>query len=262
MQNHPEQPWYGGGTLAVRWADGGFDLEVPGVNYGFTGLNLLADGTDPAADTLGAWRGYRLGEGVEKFRFAEGTTYSLEEVLEHATVVARSAFPFARASGDQVIDMSWSSVDFASDISVSEVSGWRETNDLVFQLADGSAKCRIVDWYADPATVPQMSFAFADGTLLDTDAVTRLGLTWYGTADFDYFEGDPDFANALYGLGGGDNLVGGAGNDVIDPGAPGGFGSYLTGGAGDDVYLFAPAYGNVTILEGPFDDGAGLDTVR
>ena len=31
--------------------------------------------------------GYRLGEGVEAFRFADGATYSLEEVLRQAAVI-------------------------------------------------------------------------------------------------------------------------------------------------------------------------------
>jgi Ca2+-binding RTX toxin-like protein len=260
MENHPDQPWYGGGTLAVRWADGGgFDLEVPGVHYGFTGSNLLTDGTDPAVDAHGAWRGYRLGEGVEAFRFADGTTYSLEELLQQATVVVRSAYAFVRGSGSQLVEPTWTSIDFGADIVASEVTASRDGADLVFGLADGSAQGRIADWYAEPAAIPAMSFLFANGTRLDAEAVTRLGLTQYGTAGSDYLYADQDFSSALYGLEDADYLFGGAGNDLLD----GGIGpDFLQGQEGDDLYLFASGYGQDLISEDPDDGGAGFDAVR
>jgi trimeric autotransporter adhesin len=80
--DHPEQPWFGGGTLSVRWGDGGFDLEVPDVNFGLEGGTLpTAGGPDQDLDQLTT---YRLGKGVEAFQFADGTTYTLEQILRLA----------------------------------------------------------------------------------------------------------------------------------------------------------------------------------
>ena len=114
---HPDQPWHSGGTLSVAWEGGGFDLEVPGVNYGFVGSNLLTDGSDPESDMPGAWRGYRLGEGIEAFRFDDGTTYSLEEVLRQAAVVeVVSDYQFSRGAGAQLISRNYASIVFDPDI--------------------------------------------------------------------------------------------------------------------------------------------------
>ena len=258
---HPDQPWYDGGTLSVRWGGAGFDLAVPSVSYGFSGTDLIADG-NPSETAAGAWRGYKLGEGIEAFEFADGSSYTLEQLLEQASVVLANTYEFVRGSGAQTIDTTFESVDFASDIDPSEVSGQRDGNDLVFELSDGSASGRIVNWYASPAAIPSMSFDFANGTTLDTDAVTRLGLTQYGTAGTDFLDADPDFASALYGLEGQDFLTGGAGNDLLDAGAGGAYTSYLSGQGGDDIYVFGAGYGPLSIEEDLEDGGTGLDTVR
>ncbi|HEX7053194.1 MAG TPA: putative Ig domain-containing protein [Burkholderiales bacterium] len=250
----------GRGTLSVRWGDAGFDVAVPDVQYGFAGSDLFADGVpDEEGESARAWRGYRLGEGIEAFEFADGSAYSLGEILERATPV-QAAYAFHRGSGSQVIDPDeWSVVRFDADIDASEISAARDGRDLIFGLADGSADGRIVDWYADPATVPALGFLFADGTALGPDDVTRLGLTQVGTADVDLLEADPRFASALYGLGARDFLDGGAGNDLLD-GGPGR--DFMSGGAGDDLYVYAPGYGNDTVDEHPEDGGSGFDTVR
>ena len=105
---YPENPRYAGGVLEVRWESGGFDVEVASVNYGFVGSNLLSEGSDPDDDPLGAWRGYRLGEGIEAFRFADGTTYALEDVLQQAAVVeVIGDYSFSRDSGVQLISRNY-----------------------------------------------------------------------------------------------------------------------------------------------------------
>jgi len=251
---HPEQPWYGGGTLKVRWGDAGFDLQIPDVNYGFVGSNLLTDGIDSSYDeSAGSWRGYRLGEGVETFEFTDGGTYSLEEILQQATVVARYGYEFLRGSGYQVIDRNQDSVCFEAGIQASEVQVTSNGTDLLITLTDGSAQGRIVDWYADPAAVPSITLRFADGSELDTDSITRLGLTRYGTEAPDFLQAESDFAHALYGLGGPDTLIGLGGNDFLD----GGEGDdYLYGGAGDDTYVFSLGSGIDTLF-----DESGTDTL-
>jgi VCBS repeat-containing protein len=257
---HPDRPWQGGGTLSVRWGNAGFDVDVPDVGYGFEGDDLFADGVPDEDDDFGpAWRGYRLGEGIEAFEFADGAMYSLEEILERATVVEKG-YSFQRDSGSQEISADhWSSITFGPGIGVSEVSAQREGDDFVFQLSDGSAEGRIVGWYADPDATPAMAFVFVDGTVLDADSVTRLGLTQIGTDGPEVLEGDADFASALHGLGGRDILEGGAGNDLFD-GGPGK--DFMTGMPGNDIYVYRLGYGEDTIDEHPEDDGFGLDTVR
>lgn len=71
LAGHADQPLSGGGELSVRWGDAGFDVVVPELNYGFTGE--LAS--------------YRLGEGVEFFEFADGSRYTLDELLAQAAVL-------------------------------------------------------------------------------------------------------------------------------------------------------------------------------
>lgn len=257
---HPEEPWYDGGTLQVRWNGGvsGFDLRVPDVAYDFVGIGLLTDGSIDDA-TPGAWRGYRLGEGIETFRFADGSAYSLEQMLAQADVVKRYGYAFERGSGVQTIEGEWSRVDFAADIDPSEVAGERIGTDLVFRLTDGSSEGRIEGWYADPAAVRRMTFSFGDGITFDTDAVTRLGLTQYGNDGYDLLQADPDFASALYGLGGNDDLNGGAGNDLLDGGSGD---DTLLGGTGNDVYVIGVGSGVDWLSDDPYSGGGGFDSLR
>ncbi|MCS6920767.1 MAG: putative Ig domain-containing protein, partial [Elioraea sp.] len=76
-------PWRDGGTLRVRWRNGaaGFDLQVPDAYYGFAGENLVAGGDPGHTGASGSWRGYALGEGIEAFRFSDGTEVWVEELL-------------------------------------------------------------------------------------------------------------------------------------------------------------------------------------
>ena len=241
------------------WGNAGFDLQIPDVSYGFVGSNLLTDGIDSSYDEpAGSWRGYRLGEGVEAFEFADGGTYTLEEILQQATVVARYGYEFLRGSGYQVIDRSEDSVYFEAGIQASEIQVTSDGADLLITLNDGSAQGRIVDWYADPATVPGITLRFSDGTEFDTDSITRLGLTRYGTEDSDFLQAESDFSHALYGLGGSDTLTGQGGNDLLDGGSGD---DYLQGGAGNDTYIFGRGYGQDVF--GEYDETPGnVDTLK
>jgi Ca2+-binding RTX toxin-like protein len=70
LQGYADQPLSGGGMLSVRWDDAGFDVAVPDLQFGFTGV----------IDS------YRLGEGVEVFEFSDGARYTLDELLNQAAV--------------------------------------------------------------------------------------------------------------------------------------------------------------------------------
>lgn len=245
---HPDQPWYEGGTLSVRWGAGGFDVEVPSVSFGFPGGNLFA-GID----------GYRLGEGVERFAFADGTTYSLEEILEQAEVVRVVDFMVERGSGFQTVDAgSYDGLFFAPGIAAAEVIVSRDGVDLLVSLSDASATVLLPGWFANPPAIPDLSLRFATDPAIDPLGVTRLALTQRGTEAFDFLEALDGFPNALHGLGGFDVLQGGTGADLLD----GGTGQdSMQGGGGDDRYLFAVGYGEDSISEDRDDGGGGLDTL-
>jgi Ca2+-binding RTX toxin-like protein len=225
----PAQPWNAGGTLSVRWNGGlaGFDVDVPDANYGFAGTNLVLDG----------WESYRLGEGLEAFEFADGGVHSLEDVLARAAVVLDYGYRFLRGSGSQVVEPHWGGVDFAADIAPEEISAYREGGNLVIVLADGSAQATISGWYADPSAFTGWFLHFADGTLLDAEAMSMLGVTRKGTEGDDVLVGDPELPGFLYGYGGDDTLIGGAGDD------------YLDGGEGTDTYVFNAGSGADTIAD-------------
>ncbi|MGH7605654.1 MAG: calcium-binding protein, partial [Gemmatimonadaceae bacterium] len=87
-----EVAWHGGGLLSISWngGDAGLDLEVPDVNYGYSETDPILDG----------WDGYELGAGVEAFEFADGSTYTLDELLQTA---ALSGY-FAGTEGDDLLE--------------------------------------------------------------------------------------------------------------------------------------------------------------
>ena len=231
---HPDQPWHNGAMLSVRWANGdaGFDLSVPGVTYGFDGTNLLTDGFEM---TDGSWRGYRLGEGIEGFRFADGTSYSLENILRLAEVVETAPeYAFSRHSGTQVIDRSYGVVRFADDIHWGELVVSRDGVDLLLTLADGSAQGRIEGWYADPAAMPQLQLRFDSDPEVSAETLTELGLQVNGTEGDDVLTGADNFGDVLYG---------GTGNDILD------------GGTGKDTYVFHRGDGTDQIVEIPAGTG-------
>jgi Ca2+-binding RTX toxin-like protein len=236
---HPDQPWHSGGTLSVAWGDGGFDLGVPGVHYGFVGSNLLTDGSDPASDMLGAWRGYRLGEGIEAFRFDDGTTYSLEEVLRQAAVIeVVSDYRFSHGAGAQLISRNYASIVFDPDIRSDEVSVSRDGTDLLITLNGGGAQGRIAGWYDNAQSMPSLSLKFSSDPDIDAAALTEMGLAMVGSDGDDVIAGLDDFD---------DVLSGGAGSDSLD------------GGTGKDTYVFNRGDGIDTITDAP-SDASGADS--
>ena len=117
---HPEQPWHDGGTLSVRWGEGGFDVAVPDVGYGISGTSLPAEPDS-----------YRLGEGIEAFEFDGGSRYTLEQVLAQADVLPLAGeYHVARGSGAQVLGASYGAIGFDDFIRAYEVRVSRDAADL------------------------------------------------------------------------------------------------------------------------------------
>lgn len=257
---YPGDPLQVGGTLAVRWGSGaGFDVEVPDANYGLIGDDLFAMVTHPQGGfTYPAYQDYRLGLGVELFEFADGATYSLEEVLQQAGIVLDYGYDFERGTGSQTIEQEWLSVDFAPDIAPSDLYFVFGSIDMRFGVIGDSAFGIIPRWYGNVFETPQIEFRFADGTVYDPDTVTRMGRTYTGSEFGDALTADFFFSSALIGNGGDDFLGGRQGNDLLD-GGPGH--DFLSGAEGNDIY----AFGYDSEVDSIYDyepQRNGLDTVR
>jgi Ca2+-binding RTX toxin-like protein len=258
--NYPDQPWHAGGTLSVHWGAGaGFDVAVPDVNYGFSGSNLLTDGVlDPEDEAPGSWRGYRLGEGIEAFKLADGSTYTLERILQQATVVeVLEPYHFFRESGVQLITRNHEAIVFEDFIRSYEVYISRDGLDLLLSIPDGS-QGRIPGWYSDPDLMPATSLQFSFDAEMDAQELTDAGLTVFGTESDDFVEGLNGFSDRIFAGDGNDVLSGGSGNDEVSGGygddllAGGPGDDALSGGAGVDVYLLESGGGHDTAFN-PFD---------
>ncbi|MDH5534619.1 MAG: putative Ig domain-containing protein, partial [Betaproteobacteria bacterium] len=232
----------------------------PDSTYGAAGNDLFAVLVSPTGNVHQAWEEYELGVGVELFEFADGGTYTLDEVLQQATVIKRYGYEFLRGSGFQIVAGNWTGVDFGEGIAPSDIYAFQSGPDLVFGVIADSATGNIPNWYANPATVPPWEFRFADGTVLDTDSVTRLGQRRVGSPFDDYIETFSNFASALIGLAGNDVLIGGPGNDLLN-GGPGQ--DFLHGQGGNDIYAFG-ADSDVDYVNEQVPGGGsnGTDTVR
>jgi Ca2+-binding RTX toxin-like protein len=78
----------GGDTLQVRWGNAGFDVEIPTEDFGLGGMDLLSQG---------GMNSYQIGLGVEIFQFADGSSYSLPQIL------AIAATTIVGTPGDDVL---------------------------------------------------------------------------------------------------------------------------------------------------------------
>jgi Ca2+-binding RTX toxin-like protein len=268
--DYPAQPWHAGGTLSVRWGAGaGFDVAVPAANYGFIGSNLLTDGVfDPDDEGPGSWRGYRLGEGIEAFRLADGSTYTLEQVLQQATVVELlEPYHFFRDSGAQLISRNHQAIVFEDFIRSYEVGISRDGLDMLLTIPDGS-QGRIPGWYSAPLLMPATSLQFPFDAEMDAPTLTEAGLTVFGAEGDDLVEGLSGFSDrifagdgndVLFGRSGNDELSGGNGDDLL-AGGPGD--DALSGGSGADVYLLESGGGHDTAFD-PFDSSPlTVDVIR
>ncbi len=101
----------------------------------------------------------------------------------------------------------------------------------------------------------------ADGSILESDDLGRLGNIHTGTADGDTLSGHPNYCTELYGLEGNDSLYGGDFNDSLSGGSEN---DLLSGLAGSDI--LSGDSGNDTLLGGNGDDiidgGEGNDFLR
>ncbi len=244
-QDDPQRPWVNGGRVAIRWgAEGGVDFDAGRLNSAHEGQDLLTggwlQGSGESYSPDGSWRGYRLGEGFEAFRFADGTTLTLDELLANATVAVDESqnYVLRSDSGYQLIDRRYATIEVVGGVFANAVGVTRDGRDLLISVFGGypapGAQGRIRDWYADPDAMPQTSLLFEFDPALDAAALTTLGLEVHGTFRPETLSGLEGFANALFGEFGDDNVLGFALDDVLHGGAGADF---VFGGDGNDTLV-------------------------
>ena len=164
-------------------------------------------------------------------------------------------------------------VRFEAGIAPEDIEiGQEAFTDLFIAVKGTTDRISFWQWYGgNPEGVER--FEFSDGTVLDAQTLTLLGLL--GTSQNDNIVGTTG-DDVLGGASGDDYLFGGAGDDALDGGTgndylvgdsgadtlTGGVGNdTLEGGDGADTYLFARGFGQDVIYE--YDQGSGgNDIVR
>lgn len=132
----------------------------------------------------------------------------------------------------------------------------RNGGDLQLQLANGTDRLTIANWYATPGSTNNQveQVQFSDGTNWTAAELTARGLIVFGTVGDDTLTSLEGFANTLNGAAGNDILYGGGGDDTLN----GGLGNdTLSGGVGNNAYQYKLGDG-VDII----NETNGVDEVR
>jgi Ca2+-binding RTX toxin-like protein len=292
---------HGEGLLSVSWNDGdaGFNVEVPDVNYGFSGTDLVLDG----------WDDYELGAGIEAFEFADGSTYTLDEVLQMAalsgyfvgtegddlleggpgddyldalggndTLVGHEGddylvggegsdtYTFSPGDGYDTIADGGSTADtdtlrLTGGIAPEDVAGSRDADNLYIYISTSDEEITLQNWFNDPnARIERVEFG--DGTVWTAAQLEEFG-AYPGVTLIGTEDDDYLYGSPgndiVLGLGGNDYIVAFEGNDYID-GGTGNDG--MQGGEGDDIYVFGSGYGSDWVDETAWNGASGFDSVH
>jgi Ca2+-binding RTX toxin-like protein len=227
---------------------------------GGAGDDLLDGGRETRGDVL------RGGEGQDTL-IAEGLSDQLDGGSGADTYIIKSIYTgatirddYVSGDGDRLIYPGPDAAQpyTADDLTFSRVRAFLGKTDSDLLITDkrsaGRPVVRIVDYFDDEAVAGILrsgpdTITFANGQVLDRDAVLKLVNVPTGQADFISLDGANDTLDGGYGddiilAGEGNNLIrGGDGNDTITAGAgndtlDGGTGQdSLTGGAGNDSLL-------------------------
>jgi Ca2+-binding RTX toxin-like protein len=224
--------------------------------------------------------------GIEHFRFADGTSLTLEQMASRVAVTVLNG-----TEGDDYLSGTWGRDLLTGGAGSDYLEGDAGDDTYRFNIGDGE------DWIDDregtdmvvfgPGITPEMIvlglgslrlqigatdvlhltrfdpddalstgsiefYRFADGTTLSHAQLLERGFDIVGTLSGDVLAGT-SVADRMLGLAGNDTLSSGDGDDVLD----GGEGSdVLQGGEGSDTYVFGVGSGHDVILE---TDAAGDD---
>ena len=165
--------------------------------------------------------------------------------------IGNDVYQYAAGDGqDTIVDLDATAgnidrIQFAADISFSQVKASRSGNDLILSLTGTTGQITVTAYFQNESVtsaVERIEF-LADGTVWDVSTIRSLVIT---PTDGDDLIIGYSSADLLTGLGGNDTLIGGAGADALD----GGHGNdNLQGDSGDDSYLISRGDGQDTILD-------------
>jgi Ca2+-binding RTX toxin-like protein len=106
------------------------------------------------------------GTGIELFRFADGTTYTMAQM--QALVDSRNASTIALWRGDGprslVLNPDTTSVTLGPGILAADVAFARDASDLVLSVAGTADQWRLLGWFDNPTNLSSFAAVFADGT--------------------------------------------------------------------------------------------------
>lgn len=228
-------------TLDISWGQG------KGVRVAMPILSLFSH--NGHSNGGGDWK---LGLGIEEFKFSDGTIVKMSEILALAPPMPDYDFfsedqslIFSEGIGAVETSYLWRS-GIVTEVNIADFSVTRQGDDLVFQHVNGVDSLKLLGWYISTENTPplvNMTVYNGDETRYwDANHLTLLGEATIGSNADDILYADPIEATLLLGLDGDDELIGGQGNDILDAGAGddtlnGGLGKdTMYGGMGDDIY--------------------------
>jgi Ca2+-binding RTX toxin-like protein len=252
-------------TRGDRDGSGRFNDLILSVNGTADRINIPDEFANSAY--FGPW------DSIETVRFADGTTWSRDEIAQRALQEAMTSgddtivgyytadtldggagndklygrgggdtYLFGRGYGNDTIEDRWATVYedqpdrvlFKDDVSPQDVTFTRDGNDLLISIVGTSDTLRITSQFYTAFMFQVEHFQFADGTVYGVDDVNRMVIANQRTPGND----------TVLGFDGPDTLDGGAGNDL------------LNGAGGGDTYIFDRSYGSDTIADNAPWDGA------
>jgi len=186
------------------------------------------------------------GADVQTFRFADGSTMSLEDLLASGLVAAQP-FIFEQGMGEKVVARrAWiSEIRVAPPFLTEEIRYSRDGKALIIS-ADTSESLRIEDWFANHSVARPDVLIETRDTMISAASITAAALQLHGSSASDTLSGLDGFGDPLFGeggddrvsgLSGDDQLFGGDGNDILDGG---GGSDYLSGDAGQNFFAGGP----------------------
>ena len=221
---------WGYGTLNISWG------EDKGVQIVMPVADLYGDGNTHPLNEIGNEEDWRLGAGIEQFKFADGTIVSMADMIANLAPIPNSTpIRFSVGDGSVVKSAEWvNTIVLGETITAENIKLSHDGYDLLLTLANGVDQLRIENWYEDQQNYPKIKAFFVESMKkLSSESLTYLGLDVLGTNVNETLTSGAGLENRFYGFDGNDIIIGGSGNEYLD----GGNGSdTLIGGAGDDSY--------------------------
>ncbi|MGX8882108.1 putative Ig domain-containing protein [Methylovorus sp. SPW-M1] len=232
-------------TLELKWgAEKSVKIAIP--------FKKILQDTTSDLNPISKWN---YGEGIELFKFADGTVLTMEQLLQLAPPMPITMMTFNQGDGYIEVDSQFwgAAIKFGNDISIENISFARDGNDLLMTYENSNDQVRVKGVYVNPEKYAHVSGIFHNIDYYVDMANIPLDIT--GTEENDQLEAIDGASYRIFGQSGNDTLVGANGNDTL-------FGELgddiLSGGAGSDTYR--ELLGNDRIIE--TNTGADEDVIE